>query len=52
MLPRQGMGVMQTIIISLLFGVTCALVTWAAGSAAITRDRLMREYGFSPTSEI
>jgi len=43
---------MQSIIISLLFGVTCALVLWAAGPAAVTRDRLMREYGISPVSEI
>jgi hypothetical protein len=46
------LGVMQTIIISFLFGVTCALVLWAAGSAAMTRDRLMREYGFSPAREV
>jgi hypothetical protein len=52
MLPRQGMGVMQTMIISLLFGVTCALMLWAAGAAAVTRDRLMREYGFSPAREV
>jgi len=43
---------MQTIIISFLFGVTCTLVLWAAGSAALTRDRLMRDYGFSPASEV
>ncbi len=43
---------MQAVIFSFFFGVTCALVLWAAGSAAITRDRLMREYGFSPTREV
>jgi hypothetical protein len=43
---------MQTIIITFFFGVTCTLVLWAAGPAAVTRDRLMRDYGFSPTSEV
>jgi hypothetical protein len=43
---------MQTIIVTLLFGVTCTLVLWAAGPAAMTRDRLMRDYGFVPASEV
>ena len=43
---------MQTIILTLLFGVTCTLVLWAAGLAAVTRDRLLRDYGFSPASEV
>jgi hypothetical protein len=43
---------MQTIIITAFFAATCAMVLWAAGAAAVTRDRLMRQYGFSPTREI
>jgi hypothetical protein len=42
---------MQTIIISFLFGTACAMMLWAAGAAAVTRDRLLREYGFSPSGE-
>ncbi|MGA9948360.1 MAG: hypothetical protein WBQ24_08940, partial [Xanthobacteraceae bacterium] len=48
--PRDG-SVMQTIIISFLFGVACAMMLWAAGAAAVTRDRLLRDYGFSPSGE-
>lgn len=43
---------MQPIMIGFLFGVTCTLVLWAAGAAAVTRDRLMRDYGFSPAREV
>jgi len=43
---------MQTIIITAFFAVLCTMVLWAAGAAAVTRDRLMREYGFSPTREV
>jgi hypothetical protein len=42
---------MQTIILSFLFGTACAMMLWAAGAAAVTRDRLLREYGFSPSGE-
>jgi type III secretory pathway component EscT len=43
---------MQTIIITFFFGAACTMVLWAAGSAAVMRDQLMRQYGFSPTREI
>jgi hypothetical protein len=42
---------MQTIILSFLFGAACAMMLWAAGSAAVTRDRLLRDYGFLPSGE-
>jgi len=42
---------MQTIILSFLFGTACATTLWAAGAAAVTRDRLLREYDFSPSVE-
>ncbi len=44
MLQRKGRGVMQTLLISFLFGATCTMVLWAAGSAAMTRDQMMRRY--------
>jgi hypothetical protein len=43
---------MQAIIISFLFGTTCAMMLWAAGAAAVTRDRLMRDYDLSSSGEV
>jgi hypothetical protein len=51
MVHSQGMAVMQTIIISFLFGTACTMVLWAAGAAAVTRDRLLREHDFLPSGE-
>jgi hypothetical protein len=42
---------MQAIIISFLFGAACAMMLWAAGAAAVTRDQLLREHGFLPSGE-
>jgi hypothetical protein len=36
---------MQTLILSCLFGVVCTMVMWVAGSAAVTRDQMMRRGG-------
>jgi hypothetical protein len=44
---------METILLSFLFGAVCAMVLWAAGSAAVMRDQTMRNYrDFSPSGEI
>ncbi len=44
---------MQTILLSLLFGATCTMVLWAAGSAALMRDRMMQDYrDLSPSGEV
>jgi hypothetical protein len=51
MVHHQRTAAMQTIILSFLFGTACAMMLWAAGSAAVARDRLLREYGFSPSAE-
>jgi hypothetical protein len=51
MVRRQGTAVMQTIIIGFMFGAACAMMLWAAGAAAVTRDRLLRDYGFLPSGE-
>jgi type III secretory pathway component EscT len=42
---------MQAIIIGFLFGTACAMVLWAAGAAAVTRDQLLRDYGFLSSGE-
>jgi len=36
---------MQTVILSCIFGAVCAMVLWAVGAAAATRDRMMRRGG-------
>jgi hypothetical protein len=44
---------MQTLFISFLFGAACTMVLWAAGSAAVMRDEMMRNYrDFSPSEEL
>jgi hypothetical protein len=44
---------MQTLFISFLFGATCTMVLWAAGSAAMMRDQMMQRYrDFSPSEEL
>jgi hypothetical protein len=49
----QGTGAMQTLFISFLFGATCTMVLWAAGSAAMMRDQMMQRYrDFSPSEEL
>ncbi len=32
---------MQDILLGFLFGTTCTMVLWAAGSAAVMRDQMM-----------
>ena len=36
---------MRTIILSCLFGAVCTMVLWAAGSASVMRERMMRRGG-------
>jgi hypothetical protein len=36
---------METIILSCVFGAVCTMVLWAAGSAAATRNQMMRRGG-------
>jgi|GEM_PF-1648041 hypothetical protein len=36
---------MQTILLSFLFGAVCSMVLWAAGSAALMRDRILMQLG-------
>jgi hypothetical protein len=44
---------MQALFISFLFGATCTMVLWAAGSAAVTRDQMMQRYReFSASEEL
>jgi len=35
---------MQTILLGFLFAATCTMVLWAAGSAAVMRDRMMTRF--------
>jgi hypothetical protein len=41
----EGPGSMQIILLSCLFGAVCTIVLWAAGSASVMRDRMMRRGG-------
>ncbi|HZC56228.1 MAG TPA: hypothetical protein VE396_09315 [Xanthobacteraceae bacterium] len=45
---------METLVLGFLFGATCTMVLWAAGSAALMRDRLMTRYdrSLSPSEGI
>jgi hypothetical protein len=36
---------MQIILLSCLFGAVCTMVLWAAGSASVMRDQMMRRGG-------
>jgi hypothetical protein len=44
---------MQTMLLSCLFGVVCAMVLWVVGSASAKRDELLRRNGkLFPPEEI
>ena len=36
---------MQTVILSCIFGAVCSMVLWVVGSAAATRDQMIRRSG-------
>ena len=42
---RRGLRLMQTIILSCLFGAVCTMVLWVVGSAAAKRDLMIRRGG-------
>jgi hypothetical protein len=41
----EGIGLMQTIVLSCLFGAVCTMVLWVVGSAAAKRDLMIRRGG-------
>jgi hypothetical protein len=41
----EGLRLMQTLLLSCLFGAVCTMVLWVLGSAAAKRDDLMRRSG-------
>jgi hypothetical protein len=44
---------MQIIFLSCLFGAACTMVLWAAGSASVMRERMMRRGGeLSPPEDL
>jgi hypothetical protein len=39
------MRLMATVLLSCVIGAVCSMVLWVAGSAAVTRDQMMRRGG-------
>jgi hypothetical protein len=49
----KGSPLMQTLLLSGLFGAVCSMVLWIVGSASVKRDALMRRNGkLFPPEEI